>query len=205
MSKNINKIFYINLDKRNDRKEEIELELKNYGLFNLSERIQAIETPGQGILGCTMSHLNAIKLAKERRYTNVLILEDDFQFTISKQEFENQLQTFFENKIPYDVCMISYNIQQSQPTEYTFLTKVIEAQTASGYIIHHSFYDKMIELYEWAIPLLDQTKEHWHYANDQYWKRLQPISNWYCFKTRLGMQRASYSDISEKFVHYGNC
>lgn len=199
MSKNINKIFYINLDKRNDRKEEIELELKNYGLFNLSERIQAIETPGQGILGCTMSHLNAIKLAKERRYTNVLILEDDFQFTISKQEFENQLQTFFENKIPYDVCMISYNIQQSQPTEYTFLTKVIEAQTASGYIIHHSFYDKMIELYEWAIPLLDQTKQHWHYANDQSWKRLQPEANWYCFTCRCGRQRPGYSDNSEQF------
>ena len=95
--------------------------------------------------------------------------------------------------------MISYNIQQSQPTEYTFLTKVIEAQTASGYIIHHTFYDKMIELYEWAIPLLDQTKQHWNYANDQCWKRLQPHANWYCLTTRCGRQRAGYSDNSEQF------
>ena len=199
MSKNIDKIFYINLDKREDRKDEIESELKNYDIFELSERIQAIETPGQGILGCTMSHLNAIKLAKERNYTNILVLEDDFQFTISKEEFENQLQTFFENQIPYDVCMISYNIRQSQPTEYPFLTKVIEAQTASGYIIHNSFYDKMIELYEWAIPLLRDTKQHWHYANDQCWKRLQPQANWYCLTTRCGRQRAGYSDNSEQF------
>lgn len=199
MSKNINKIFYINLDKRQDRKDEIESELKNYDLFNLSERIQAIETPGQGILGCTMSHLNAIKLAKERCYENILILEDDFQFTVSKEEFENQLQTFFENNIPYDVCMISYNIRQSQPTEHPFLTKVIEAQTASGYIVHNTFYDKIIELYEWAIPLLDQTKHHWHYANDQCWKRLQPEANWYCLTTRCGRQRAGYSDNSEQF------
>jgi GR25 family glycosyltransferase involved in LPS biosynthesis len=199
MSNNIARIFYINLDKRQDRKEEIESELKNHDLFHLSERIEAIETPGQGILGCTMSHLNAIKLAKERSYENILILEDDFQFTISKEEFENQLQTFFERKITYDVCMISYNIQQSQPTEYPFLTKVIEAQTASGYIIHHSFYDKIIELYEWAIPLLDQTKQHWNYANDQCWKRLQPHANWYCLTTRCGRQRPGYSDNSEKF------
>jgi GR25 family glycosyltransferase involved in LPS biosynthesis len=199
MSQHISKIFYINLDKRQDRKEEIELELRTYDLFNLSERIQAIETPGQGILGCTISHLNAIKLAKERSYKNILILEDDFQFTISKEEFENQLQTFFENQIPYDVCMISYNIQQSQSTEHPFLTKVIEAQTASGYIIHSSFYDKMIELYEWAIPLLDQTKQHWHYANDQCWKRLQPEANWYCLTKRCGRQRAGYSDNSEQF------
>jgi GR25 family glycosyltransferase involved in LPS biosynthesis len=199
MSKYINKIFYINLDKRNDRKEEIESELKNYDLFDNSERIPAIETPGQGILGCTMSHLNAIKLAKERSYENILILEDDFQFTISKEEFENQLQIFFENNIQYDVCMISYNIQQSLPTEYPFLTKIIEAQTASGYIIHHTFYDKMIELYEWTIPLLDQTKQHWHYANDQCWKRLQPHTNWYCLTKRCGRQRAGYSDNSEQF------
>ena len=199
MSKNINKIFYINLDKREDRKEEIERELTNYGLDMISERIQAVETPGQGILGCTISHLSAIKLAKERNYTNILILEDDFQFTVSKEEFENQLQTFFENQIPYDVCMISYNIRQSEPTEYPFLTKVIEAQTASGYIIHHTFYDKMIGLYEWAIPLLQDTREHWHYANDQCWKRLQPNANWYCLTTRCGRQRAGYSDNSEQF------
>jgi GR25 family glycosyltransferase involved in LPS biosynthesis len=199
MSKYITNIFYINLDKRQDRKEEIELELKNYGLFDNSERIQAIETPGQGILGCTMSHLNAIKLAKERSYENILILEDDFQFTISKEEFENQLQTFFESNIQYDVCMISYNIQQSQPTEYSFLTKVLEAQTASGYIIHHTFYDKMIELYEWAIPLLDQTKAHWVYANDQCWKRLQREANWFSLTSRCGRQRPGYSDNSEQF------
>ena len=199
MSENINKIFYINLDKREDRKDEIESELRTYDLFENAERIPAIETPGQGILGCTMSHLNAIKLAKERNYTNILILEDDFQFTISKEEFENQLQTFFEKNIPYDVCMISYNIQRSEPTEYPFLTKVIEAQTASGYIVHHRFYDKIIELYEWAIPLLRDTKQHWHYANDQCWKRLQPESQWYCLTTRCGRQRAGYSDNSEQF------
>lgn len=199
MSKHIDKIFYINLDKREDRKEEIEEELKNYDLFNNSERIQAIPTPGQGILGCTMSHMNAIKLAKERNYTNVLILEDDFQFTIPKEEFENQLTTFFSENIEYNVCMISYNIQRSQPTIYPFLTKVLEAQTASGYIVHNSFYDKIIELYEWAIPLLHETKQHWNYANDQCWKSLQPESEWFCLTKRCGRQRPGYSDNSENY------
>ena len=95
MSNHIDKIFYINLDKRDDRKTEIDNELKNYGLYDKVERITAFHTPGQGILGCTMSHLHAIKLAKERNYSNVLILEDDFQFTISKENFEKQLQLFF--------------------------------------------------------------------------------------------------------------
>lgn len=204
MSKNIDRIFYINLDKREDRKREIEQELELYDLLNNAERIPGIYTPSRGILGCTMSHLNAIKLAKERNYKNVLILEDDYQFLVSKEEFENQLNHFFDNNIEYDICMISYNLQQSTETKYPFLLKVLEAQTASGYIVHHSFYDKMIELYEWTIPLLDSTGEHWNYANDQVWKRLQPTANWFCLKTRCGKQRAGYSDNSDKYEDH-NC
>lgn len=204
MSKNIDKIFYINLDKREDRKEEIETELINYCLIQNAERIEAIPTPGQGILGCTMSHLNAIKLARERKYKNVLILEDDFQFTISKEELENQLRMLFEEGPEFDICMISYNIQRDIPTEYPFLQKVLEAQTASGYIVNESFYNKIIGLYEWAIPLLEQTREHWNYANDQCWKLLQPEANWYAFTSRCGKQRPSYSDNSEQFQDH-NC
>ena len=205
MSHNIDKIFYINLDKRDDRKAEIETELRLYGLTTLSERISAIYTPSRGILGCTMSHLNAIKLAKQRNYKNVLILEDDFYFTVSKEKFENQLIQFFDCQTEYDICMISYNLQQSEPVHaYPFLLKVIEAQTASGYIVNNQFYDKMIELYEWAIPLLEQTGEHWNYANDQVWKRLQPTANWFCLTTRCGKQRAGYSDNSDKFEDH-NC
>jgi GR25 family glycosyltransferase involved in LPS biosynthesis len=204
MSKHLSKIFYINLDKRQDRRDEIESMLKTYNLLNLSERITAIETPGEGLLGCTMSHLNAIQLAKERNYENVLILEDDFQFIISKEEFENQLHQFFSSKIPYDVCMISYAIQQAQSTEYSFLNKVIEAQTASGYIIHHTFYDKLIDLYKWSTPLLRDTKQYLQFANDQCWKQLQPHSNWYCFTLRCGKQRPGYSDNTNQYEDY-NC
>lgn len=204
MTHHIEKIFYINLDERPDRKTEIETELTNYELMTNSERVKAFYTPGQGILGCTMSHLKALKLAKERNYKNVLILEDDFQFTLNKEELENQLTVLFEQGPEFDVCMISFNIQQSSPTEYPFLQKVIKAQTASGYIVNESFYDSIIELYEWAIPLLEQTREHWNYANDQCWKILQPNSNWYAFINRCGKQRPGYSDNSEKFEDY-NC
>jgi glycosyl transferase family 25 len=202
MSNCIDKIFYINLDKRDDRKQEIEEELANYSLFEKAERIPGIFTPSLGILGCTMSHLNAIKLAKERNYRNVLILEDDFHFIISKEEFENRLQQFFDTQIDYHVCMISFNMNQSNPTEYPFLQKVMNAQTASGYIVHETFYDKIIELYEWAIPLLEQTREHWNYANDQCWKILQPRSNWYAFTERCGKQRPGYSDNSGQFENH---
>ena len=207
MSNHIDKIFYINLDKREDRKLEIEAELSGFDLLDNAERIPGIFTPGQGILGCTMSHLHAIKLAKERGYSNVLILEDDFQFTLSKAEFEDQMRLFFDSDLglglSFDVCMISYNIQRSEPSSYPFLTRVLEAQTASGYIVSACFYYKLIELYEWAIPLLSQTKEHWHYANDQCWTHLQDRDKWYCIQPRLGIQSAGFSDNSSRFIDRG--
>ena len=60
----------------------------------------------------------------------------------------------------------------------------------------------MIELYEHAAPLLESTREHWNYANDQIWKKLQPTNEWYCFTKRCGKQRDGYSDNSETFRSY---
>jgi len=205
MSQHIDKIIYINLDRREDRRIQIEEELKKMDIFDgKCERFSAIDRPGKGIVGCTYSHLAVFKYAKEQGYKNVLILEDDFTFLISKEEFENELTQFFEANIPYDVCMISYHLQKSETTEYPFLKKVLDAQTASGYIVNERFYDTLIELFEYAAPILDNTMQHWIYANDQIWKRLQPDNDWYCFTTRFGKQRSGYSDNSDKFMEY-NC
>jgi hypothetical protein len=116
---------------------------------------------------------------------------------VSRKEVEDRIASDNEK-----IQMISYLVQRSEPTDYPFLSKVIEAQTASGYIIHSSFYDKMIELYEWAVPLLEKTNQHWNYANDQCWKKLQPNTKWYCFTNRCGKQRAGYSDNSERYNDY---
>jgi glycosyl transferase family 25 len=200
MSHNIDKIYYINLNKRVDRKERIEKELDKFELKY--DRFEAIETPGFGIYGCGLSHLAVLRLAKENNYENVLILEDDFTFLVSKNEFEKQLNSFFDLKIHFDVLMISYNLYRFENTKYEIVNKVIEAQTASGYIVNKCYYDKLINLYEWSNPILIQTKKEGIYANDQIWKQLQRIDTWYCFTTRIGKQAPGYSDNMEKFVNY---
>ena len=134
-------------------------------------------------------------MARERGYKNVLILEDDFEFVASKEEVEKSFQQFFDASIQYDVLMISYIIQKSDDvSEYPFIRKILDGQTASGYLVNQNYYDVLINLYEWAIPLLEHTGEHWLYSNDLVWKRLQPNGNWFYFTDRLGVQRESYSD-----------
>ena len=202
MSHNIDHIFYINIEHRTDRRNEIEGELKQYGL--IGERYNAIYIQnGGGCLGCSYSHLNVLKIARERGYKNVLILEDDFKFTVSKEELEEGLNHLFSLPFQFDVCMLGYNLQNGTIVdEYPFLTKVYEAQTASAYLVNQSMYDKLIAVYEWAVPLLESTGEHWNYICDQSWKSLQPDSHWYCFTTRMGIQRPSYSDCGNQYVIY---
>ena len=144
-----------------------------------------------------------LKLAKERGYENVLILEDDFTFVVSKEEFEKQLTNFFNLKIDYDVCMLTYNLIRHESTHTDLLYKVIEAQTAAGYLVNNKYYDTLINLYEFAMPLLNSTREHWNYANDQVWKKNQVNDRWYCFSNRIGIQRPGYSDNVEKYMDYG--
>ena len=205
ISKYIDKIIYINLENRNERKKEIEGELNKFGLSY--KRFNAISAPNFGILGCGLSHLAVLKMARANKWKNVLIFEDDFMFLVDKEEFEKNIGLLFneENPVDFDVCMLSYNLIKSVPSvKYPFLNKVLEVQTTSGYIVNEKMYDRLIELYEWSTPLLESTKMHWVYALDQIWKKLQPSANWYSFTTRLGKQRPSYSDNGETWCEY-NC
>lgn len=191
----IEKIVYINLKKREDRNEQIKNELKNFDYT----RFEGIEHTS-GIIGCGLSHLSVLKMAKECKWKNILIFEDDFMFLVSPEEFEKQLDQFFNSKIDYNVLMLSYNLQQGSLCN-DFLGKVIEAQTTSGYLIHEKYYDTLIKCWEEGLELLIQTGQHWNYALDQYWKKLQH-DNWYYFLTRIGKQRDGYSDNSCMFVSY---
>ena len=200
MSHNIDKIIFINLEKRKDRLLEIENELDK---FNLEyERFNAIEHEC-GIVGCGFSHLAVLKIAKEKNYKNILILEDDFTFIVTKEEFEMELNRFFNNVSEYDVCMISCNVKEKETIDkLPFIDRIIFGQTASGYIVNNHYFDKLIELYEYNIPLLEKTREHWTYANDIVWKQLQEKDKWFFINKRIGKQRAGYSDNNERYCDY---
>ncbi len=203
VSEHIGEIVYINLDRRTDRCAEMEAELERLGLT--ARRFSAVARR-PGIVGCGYSHLAVLKEARAKGLQNVLILEDDFEAVVPTAEFHAALQTFFSSAEAeeFDVLMLAYYAPHVAPVEGNpDLVKVLEAQTASAYIVNQRFYDRLIELYEWAIPELERTGRHWEYANDQVWKRLQPAANWYACKGRLGKQRASYSDTAEQFHDYG--
>ena len=196
----VSKIVYINLPTRNDRRQEIEQELASHGLT--AERFEAIQRH-PGIVGCGLSHLAVLKQAQQNQNPNILILEDDFQFLVSEETLNQQLKHFWDLNIPWDVLMFSYNLKADGPPYNDLIGRVQEAETASGYLVNAGFYQQLIAALTESIPLLESTGMHWVYANDQCWKRLQPTSQWFYFKQRLGKQRGSYSDNAQQYMDYG--
>jgi len=190
-------VRYINLDKRTDRRKEIEGELRRMGIEKF-KRFPAVKHK-DGAVGCAYSHLNVLKEAKKKDYKNVLILEDDFEFTVSKEEFWKLMEA--TKGLDYDVIMLGYALNKHEDFNDTFY-KVLDAQTASAYLVNSGFYDTLIKNLEEAVAKFEKTGHHWLYANDQCWKSLQPISKWYAFRTRIGKQRPSHSDNRDEKVNY---
>jgi len=193
---NIDKIFYINLDHRIDRKQEIETELENHGFTNY-ERFPAVYHPTIGGVGCGRSHAGVLRIAKERGYQRIMILEDDFMFTESSDITKNFISNL-EN-IDFDVCLLSYHLHDYESCPEEFLFKIRKSLTTSGYIVNHHYYDRLIHVFEKASQRFEDTNHHWLYAIDIAWNILQGLDTWYGFTPRLGKQRPSHSDCSNTF------
>ena len=194
----VNKIYYINLDSRTDRLSEITQELNKKGLGEYMERFPAINNQ-RGFIGCTMSHIEVLRLIVEGGYNNTLIFEDDFTFNVSKEELDDQFEKFFEYHRDYDCVMLAYNHFDPPVPEDEIVARVTRSGTASGYMVSKAFAPQLLKCLEYALPLLEKTNMHWLYMNDSAWFPLQLESKWFAFNTRIGHQRPGWSDLTNSF------
>lgn len=193
-------IFYINLKHRLDRKKQIENEIKKLGCP--FQRIDAIKNKNGG-LGCVRSHIKSIELAKRKNLRNILIFEDDFVFTENNNVIREKINNAFKIlKNNWDVIMLSGNILKTEDSIYDDLDKVIDVQTASGYIINRKYYDTLLNNFKEAEKHLANNEDYTKWALDQYWKTLQPNDNWFIMSPTIGKQKESYSDIENTVVNY---
>ncbi len=199
----IDMAIYINLEERVDKKELIEQMLIEYDVA--FERLNAFKT-SPTFIGCAQSHLEALKLARERKFKNVLILEDDFEFCVSKEQAYEIIKKFFDRYgNDFDVLMLAYTKKtiNGMPDDPDF-SEMSKTHGAAGYIVNERLYDKLINQFEWALPLLQSTHQHWNYANDVSWHKLQfPENKWYGSVVRIGKQRKILNDHGTITDHDG--
>jgi len=206
---NIDIIYYINLDHRTDRKEQILQELKKMNIPDSKiQRIPGIYTKGFGVLGCAQTHLKTLETFMESNYNNCLILEDDFMFLYDEKTTNYYLDNFFK-KIPnFDMCMLGAALHG--PCNDTIHPYIKHANGnvsgGSGYIISRSFGPMLIKNISDSSRLLEYVKMvSGHivtvYCHDIYWRGIQIGTSWYVLNPILGVQRESYSDIAEAIVN----
>ena len=192
--------LYINLEHRTDRLTHVTKELEKLGIQG--ERFNAIKTT-VGAIGCTMSHIKCLELAKARNYETVFICEDDIAF-LNPQVLLDSLQKFYENKtIEWDVLLIGGNNVPPYEKTTDYCIRVSNCQTTTGYIVKQHYYDVLIQNFRESVQgLLKNPTNKQQYALDMYWKQLQRINRWYMLFPFTVVQCESYSDIEEKVVDY---
>ncbi len=191
--------FYINLNKRPDRKQHVENQLKMVGIN--AERFNAIEMQN-GAIGCSTSHLKIIETAKANDWEHVLIVEDDILF-INPELFIEQFNKFLFNHSDFDVVLIAGNNLPPYVNIDDTCVQVKQCQTTTGYLVKKHYYDKLIENYKTGI--LGQIKnpnDRGSYAIDRYWFNLQRLDKWYLIVPLTVAQREDYSNIEKRPTNY---
>ena len=199
-------VYYINLEERVDRKVLVETELKK--MKWKYERFNAIKHE-RGILGCCLSHLAVIEMAKEKDLDYVVILEDDIQF-LHPEKYNKMLidfRNFVEsNSLDYDVLLIATNILDKVSGVIpinNYIYRVGASYSAAGYIVKKHYYDKIIANYKEGLRLLiENPTVSGKYEFDVYWIKLQMVDKWLVLYPRTVNQRESYSDILNCMTDY---
>lgn len=206
--------LYINLASRPDRKQHIEEELRGVGLN--PTRFNAIKLKN-GRIGCSMSHLKCLQIAKKNNWSHVMICEDDLKI-LNRQTFVNSMNTFFRmhgdgdgdghgdnssaNSTWNVLLLAGNNVPPYKKIDDTCI-QVSHCQTTTGYIVKMNYYDTLIDNIRTGIEnLMKMPDQHIIYAIDKYWIKLQKQHTWYMLAPVVAVQREDYSDIEERKTNY---
>ena len=193
-------VLYINLEHRTDRLEHVIGELGKIGIFH-GQRFPAVKMVA-GNVGCTLSHIKCLELAKKNDWPLVFICEDDITFT-NPGVLCNSLRKFAESGISWDVLVIGGNNCPPFQVMNDYCIRVQNVQTTTGYIVRKEYYDILLANFKDGLSrLMREPDKKKQYSIDIYWKQLQQSGRWYLLIPLTVVQYYDYSDIEEKITDY---
>lgn len=194
------KIYCINLDDRKDRWESCQNKFNTHKL-NV-ERISAIKGSDlnldwppeikEGAVGCSLSHLFTMKMAKHLNLNNYLVLEDDIEFD---ENFNEKFSEIYNNQVPdnWDMLYLGgqhfHGMDLRQVSENVF--KCQYTLTTHSFAVKNTVYDLFID------KLIDITK-----PCDVHFAESHKDINAYVIIPHLTWQGESYSDVQNANVDY---
>jgi GR25 family glycosyltransferase involved in LPS biosynthesis len=192
------KIFCINLDRRQDRWEQCQIDFKNNKIINVT-RFSAIDGKTldnkssymhNGRIGCSLSHAQVLREMIKNKWEKILILEDDALFI---DDFYNK----FIQSIPFipdDFDMLYLGGSNRTPPLVKIneiISKTVDTLTTGAYAVSLQFAKNIISKIESLDDPVDVV-----YINNQ------RNFNCYIFNKHLIKQRPGWSDIESQHVDY---
>jgi len=141
---------------------------------------------GNGGLGCVLSHIKAIELAKENNLKSVIILEDDVELI---NDFDNKFNKCF-SELPnnWDLLYLS-GTKYRNTTQYSENLYTCDGYWGTfGYVINSSIYDLVLN--EWQ--KLNLTADHALI-------KLSAAINVFVSKDKLVLHKDGYSFITNDY------
>jgi hypothetical protein len=192
--------LFINLAHRTDRLAHVLEQLKGIGIEE-PERFKGIQM-GMGCVGCTMSHIKCLELAKARDWPYVFICEDDIKFT-NPELFLDTLAQFQGAGWSWDVLIVGGNNIPPFQQVSDFAVRVFDIQTTTGYIVGAHYYNTLIANFKEGVGhLIREPERKKEFAVDIYWKSLQKTGNWFFLIPPSVVQYSDYSDIEGKVTNF---
>ena len=189
----------INLEERTDRLQHALEEFRKLGIH--VQRYNANKATS-GAVGCTISHVKCLELAKKNEWKYVFVCEDDITF-LEPETLLGNLQKFYEYGCVWDVLIVGGNNAPPYRKATEFCIQVHNCQTTTGYIVQEHYYDVLIQNFKESLRnLLKNPENKQEYALDVYWKRLQKKDSWYMIIPPTVIQCAGYSNIEGRVVNY---
>lgn len=182
----VDRIVYINLDKRKDRNEKMINEIIPKFGDHPVVRFNAIEN-SNGAIGCYLSHIHVLREAMMLNINNILILEDDIAWNRFDENY-SKLEELV--KQPYDVIMLGGTRVECNGT------KLISSNCSHAYIVNKHYMPILYEQFQKGMNFLSSNPTlHDMFDLDQIWKNLQRSDNWHILYPCMLYQKEGYSDI----------
>ena len=188
--------YVINLERRSDRLESITNEMNYIGwefeLFN------AVDTNSH--VGCSLSHIEILKIAKERNYESVLIIEDDCKVMPYAKSLLSKIE---KETVDLEFAIFNLSPTLNRPTtvseKYPSLIDITNLPPKSDnhrdifatnmILYHNSIYDDVLKL--------EEPKLLGYYAIDDFiFKNIISLKQSYSPILPIAPQTSSWSDVS---------
>ena len=210
--------YYINLDKRTDRKQILEQQLDALNITGV-QRFSANSSTNSAPLNCKLSHFEIYKKFLSTDYDTLLILEDDCKFLpylfenieeVHKNIFSSEFDIFwlgcknrrwpkqFKNKC-FQVQSVSHT--QSYIIRRKMCQYIVEKiqNNELGLCI-----DELLCLVPYGYEVAYDPHKYRYYDLDSPLDHLPTIFTALCYEKPFTTQYASYSNIVEQDVDYSD-